>query len=213
MCIRDRIIRGPSFYNPFRHPERALERRNFILKRFYDDGLITKPQLDSSLNRSLEVSRASSGMASYYPAFLDQVRKELASDYGSKDLNSNGLRIFTTLKTQSQETLQNTVSQVLSDIEKQRNISQGSLESAAIIADSQTGEILAMVGGRDAKVDGFNRAINAFRPIGSLIKPVVFLSAIESGMHLASVIEDSPITITPRFCFINFTMVRTIHWS
>ena len=56
-----------------------------------------------------------------------------------------------------------------------------------------------MVGGRDAKIDGFNRAINAFRPIGSLIKPVVFLSAIESGMHMASVIEDSPITITPEF--------------
>ena len=193
------IIRGPSYYNPFRHPGRALKRRDFILERFHEDGLITKQQLASSLNRNLGVSRSSSGIASYYPAFLDQVRQELASDYGPKDLNSIGLRIFTTLKTRSQETLQETVSQTLNDIEKQRSIPQGSLESAAIIADSQTGEILALVGGRDAKVDGFNRAINAFRPIGSLIKPVVFLSAIESGIHLASVIEDSPITITPKF--------------
>ena len=112
------------------------------------------------MNRNLGVSRSSSGIASYYPAFLDQVRQELTSDYGPKDLNSIGLRIFTTLKTRSQETLQETVSRALNDIEKQRGIPQGSLESAAIIANSQTGEILAMVGGRDAKVDGFNRAIN-----------------------------------------------------
>ena len=64
------IIRGPSYYNPFRHPERALKRRDFILERFHEEGLITKQQLDSSLNRNLGVSRSASGIASYYQPSL-----------------------------------------------------------------------------------------------------------------------------------------------
>ena len=193
------IIRGPSYYNPFRYPQRTLERRNRILNTFHNDGLITEAALAQSLNRPLGASISASGIASYYPAFLDQVRQELADDYSKKDLSSNGLRIFTTLRTDSQEILQASVSETLSKIETQRQLSKGSLESAAIIADNQTGEILAMVGGRNAKADGFNRALNAIRPIGSLIKPVVFLAALESGKHLASLIDDSPITITPKF--------------
>ncbi len=193
------IIRGPSFYNPFRHPKRAYERRNRILNTFYKDSLITEQELNQSLNRPLGVSLTTSGVASYYPAFLDQVRQELAEDYSREDLSSNGLRIFTTLRTDSQETLQASVSETLSKIETQRKLSKDSLEGAAIITDNQTGEILAMVGGRNAKIDGFNRALNAIRPIGSLIKPVVFLTAIESDKHLASLVDDSPITITPRF--------------
>jgi len=193
------IIRGPSYYNPFRYPERAFERRNRILNTFHNDGLITEQELAQSLNRPLGVNIGTSGIASYYPAFLDQVRQELSDTYNKKDLSSKGLRIFTTLRTDSQEILQASVSDTLSKIETQRKLSKDSLEGAAIIADNQTGEILAMVGGRNAKIDGFNRALNAIRPIGSLIKPVIFLTAIESDRHLASLIDDSPITITPRF--------------
>lgn len=193
------IIRGPSYYNPFRFPERTLKRRNRILKALYNDDLLTDLQLTQALDRPLGVTAITSGVASYYPAFLDQVRKELANEYTRDDLSSNGLRIFTTLKTESQETLQAAVSDTLSDIEKTRKLPKQSLEGAAIITDNQTGEILAMVGGRNSKIDGFNRALNALRPVGSLIKPVVFLTAIESDKHLASMVDDSPLTITPEF--------------
>ena len=193
------IIRGPSYYNPFRHPSRTLERRDRILDVFFSDGLITHEDLARSIKRPLGVSANTKGTSSYYPAFLDQVRGELKDDYSSETLNSGGLRIFTTLKPEAQELLQNAVSSTLSKIETERKLPKQSLESAAIISDTQTGEILAMVGGRNAKIDGFNRAINAKRPIGSLIKPVIYLAALESGKHLASIILDVPITITPKF--------------
>lgn len=193
------IIRGPSFYNPFRHPERALERRNRILATFENDGLIDTEQLTLALAQPLDVVASPTSGGAYYPAFMDQVRTELKDQYDPEALSSAGLRIFTTIKPRQQEAVQRTVSQTLNQIESDRNIEAGTLQAAAVVADSQTGEIHALVGGRKGRVDGFNRALNAERSVGSLIKPVVYLTAIESGMHLGTLIKDEPISIQPEF--------------
>ncbi len=193
------IIRGPSFYNPFRHPERALARRDRILNTLHDDGLIDVAQLELSLAQPLGVVASPTSGGAYYPAFMDQVRTELNSLYDPDDLASEGLRIFTTIKPRVQEATQQAVSATLVAIEADRGMPANPLQAAAIVADSQTGDIHAMVGGRKGRVDGFNRAINASRPVGSLIKPVVYLSALESGMHLGSIVQDEPVTIEPRF--------------
>jgi len=187
------VIRGPSYYNPFRHPERAKARRDRILNVLHTDGLITHPQLTVALNSSIGVAANPSSGGAYYPAFMDQVRAELRAQYDAKDLSSAGLRIFTTIKLQAQENAQQAVSQTLNQIEKERGIERGALQAAVLMTDSQTGEIHALVGGRKGRVDGFNRALNAKRPVGSLIKPVVYLTALESGKHLASTVTDEAI--------------------
>ncbi len=193
------IIRGPSFYNPFRHPERALERRDRILNTFHNDGLIDTAQLEQGLAQPLGVVASPTSGGAYYPAFMDRVRQELRTLYDPEALESQGLRIFTTIKPTVQEATQQAVSDTLAQIEADRRIEGGALQAAAIVADSQTGEIHALVGGRKGRVDGFNRALNASRPVGSLIKPVVYLSAIESGLHLGSTVHDEPVTIEPEF--------------
>lgn len=193
------IIRGPSFYNPFRHPQRAQERRDRILHTLFNDGLIDQQQLQIALARPLGVIASPSGGGAYYPAFMDRVRQDLQDQYDQETLSSAGLRIFTTIKPRVQENLQQAVSNTLNGLEEDRNMASGTLQAAALIADSQTGEISALVGGRKGRVDGFNRALNAARPVGSLIKPVVYLAALESGLHLATPIQDEPITLTPKF--------------
>ncbi len=193
------IIRGPSYYNPFRHPQRALDRRNRILRSFKKDGLISSQVLAQALKRPLGVVDGPSSGGAYYPNYMDMVKADLKGFYDTEQLSSEGLRIFTALRPRDQENVQQSLSQTLSLIEKDRRLPSGSLESAAIVADTQTGEVLALAGGRQGRVDGFNRALRAARPVGSLIKPIVYLTAIEHGMSLADTVIDEPITIKPSF--------------
>lgn len=192
------IIRGPSYYNPFRHPERALSRRNRILDTFYSDGLIAADEHSRATEKPLSVVSAPGRGGAYYPAFMDLVRSELSERYSSADLRSQGLRIFTTLKPRLQENTQQAVSQTLKDIEDDRKLPANSLQAASVIADSQTGEVLALVGGRRGRVDGFNRALNAQRSVGSVIKPVTVLTALNAGMSLTDLVNDQSITLTPK---------------
>ena len=192
------IIRGPSYYNPFRHPERALSRRNRILDTFYSDGLIAAQTHARAIESPLGVVSATGRGGAYYPAFMDLVRSELSQRYSSADLRSQGLRIFTTLQPRLQENTQQAISQTLSAIERDRQLPANSLQAASVISDSQTGEVLALVGGRQGRVDGFNRALNAQRSVGSVIKPVTVLAALNAGMSLTDLVNDQPITLTPR---------------
>ena len=164
------IIRGPSYYNPFRSPDRVLSRRNRILDTFYKDGIINKAAHAEAISAGLEVTRGTSRGGSYYPAFMDQVRNELKELYPKDALSSEGMKIFTTLNPTIQEQVQLAVSETLSSIETERSIEKDSLEAAGIVTQSQTGEILAMIAGRDASLHGFNRAISTRRSIGSVIK-------------------------------------------
>ena len=191
------IIRGPSYYNPFRHPQRALERRDRILATMHRDGLLDDATFQLATAQPLGVVSSPTSAGAYYPAFMDKVRAELNALYDSEALSSEGLRIFTTIQPYRQEKVQAALTSTLQAIESSRQMSASTLQAAAIVADSQTGEIVALVGGRKGRVDGFNRALSAQRPVGSLIKPVVFLSALEQGLHLASPVKDEPITITP----------------
>ncbi len=193
------IIRGPSYYNPFRHPQRARERRDRILQTLGRDKLIDQQQLSAALSQPLGVVASPISGGAYYPAFMDRVRAELKRYYDLESLSSEGLRVFTTIQPRKQEAVQRAVSLTLQQIETDRGLEPGLLQGAAIVADAQTGEIQALVGGRKGRVDGFNRALSAQRPVGSLIKPVVYLTALEAGLHLASPVEDTPVTVSPKF--------------
>ena len=189
------IIRGPSYYNPFRHPERALSRRNRILDTFYSDGLIGAVAHRQAKAQPIGVVSAAGRGGAYYPAFMDLVRSELSQRYSNADLRSQGLQIFTTLDPRLQENTQQAVSLTLDDIERDRKLPKSGLQAASIVADSQTGEVLALVGGRQGRVDGFNRALNAQRSVGSVIKPVTVLTALNQGMELTDEIVDQLVTL------------------
>ncbi len=192
------IIRGPSYYNPRRHPQRALERRNRVLGQMLAAGIINSAAHEQEVRKPISNTATVRKGGGYYPAFMDLVRKKLVLEYGQDILSSRGYKIFTTLNPRIQEAAQNAVFKTLDTIEKQRSLTPGELQAAILVSNSQTGEVQAVVGGRDAGFQGFNRAINAVRPIGSLIKPVVYLTALEQPeYHLLSPLNDAPLPPIP----------------
>ena len=188
------VIRGPSYYNPFTHPERAHARRDLVLGLMFEFGLITEQQHRVAIRQPPALTRSARQGGGYYPAFLDLVRAQLGHEYDATELASRGYRIFTTLSPRVQDAAERAVADTLDRIEADRKLKRGELEAALLVAGSQTGEIAAIVGGRRAGFQGFNRALNARRPVGSLLKPVVYLTALESGEYsLASIVDDAPL--------------------
>lgn len=190
------LVRGPSYYDPRRHPERALARRNQVLAMLAEQGGITLAQARAAQAAPLGVTVKAAGSVSLSPAFIDLVRRQLRHDYREEDLNSAGLQILTTLdplvQTGTMRALQSRVEQ----LEKQQRLPQGSLEGAAIVTGSEGGEVLALAGGRDADFAGFNRVLDARRPIGSLVKPAVYLTALASPKYtLLTPLNDGPLTL------------------
>jgi len=192
------MVKGPSYYNPRRNPDRARDRRNLVLDIMAQDGLISPQQAQGYQARGLGVSQKAPPTKSPFPAFVDLVREQLKRDYDEADLRSEGLMVFTTLDPLIQLRAEQGVRKELTRIEQGRGKDRGKLESAAVVVRVGNGEVLALVGGRDPRFPGFNRALNARRPIGSLIKPLVFLEALkqEQQYTLASLVDDGPLRIT-----------------
>ena len=192
------VINGPSFYNPFRHPERAKRRRDLVLATMRELALIDERAFERALRRPLSLTRTREG-GRYYPAFMDLVRLELAADYDREALAEHGLAIHTTLDPRLQRTAEAAALDVLAALERERDIPAGALQAAVVVRASQTGDVQAVVGGRQPGRQGFNRALNAQRPIGSVIKPLVYLAALQTGRYnLATPVDDRKL-ILPEF--------------
>ncbi len=186
MALLVGMIKGASYYNPKRNPEHALERRNVVLSSMAGAELITERQLALLSARPVAtVKHASLGL---YPAFVDVVKLQLQQDYHAEDLRSEGLRVFTTLDPYIQYKSEQAIKNTLPVLSKDE-----SLQSAAVVVSPLNGDILAVVGDRNPSYKGFNRALNAERQIGSLIKPVLYLTALqdESKYTLATILDDS----------------------
>ncbi len=189
------MVRGASLYNPRRNPQRALQRRNQVLDIFSTTGLMSATEAEKAKSSSLDViARARSG-SSRYPAFLDLVRRQLRRDYRAEDLSNEGLKIFTTLAPSDQEYAQQAVSNGLLDL-RQRGLPQD-LQAALVLADVASGEVRALVGDREPQSNGFNRALDARRQIGSVVKPLVYLAALEhsSDYNLLTPVLDEPVSL------------------
>lgn len=189
------LVRGPSYYDPRRHSVRAIKRRNLVLDEMEQQGFISKKQAQTAKQHKLNVIAKPNRPANQYPGFLDLVKRQLREEYKEKDLTSEGLKIFTTLNTRVQDMLEATVKKQLAQLEKRPKSDK--LETATIVTRREGGEIVALVGGRNPKSAGFNRALDAVRPIGSLIKPVVYLTALEypEKYTVTTLVDDSKISI------------------
>ena len=187
------LVRGPSYYDPERHPERLRKRRDLILGIMAEQGVITQEQVDQAKITGLGIAKGQGG-DSHYPAFMDLVRRQLQRDYRQEDLTSEGLRIFTTFDPRVQQAAEQALRRRVQLLDLQRGL-QGQLQGAVVVADTTSGEVLAVVGDRQPRYAGFNRALDAQRQIGSLIKPAVYLTALEQPdkYTLATTVNDTPI--------------------
>lgn len=191
------MVKGPSYYDPRRHPKRAKARRNLVLDMFHNAGFLHDDAWKKAKASPLGVSSRSAHGNTQYPDFIDLVRQQLHGQYNESDLTEAGLRIFTTLDPSVQASAEKEVDQGLKRVEKSHGIKKDSLESAAVVTSVEGGNVLAMVGGRDRGYAGYNRALDAHRQIGSLMKPVDYLTALEnpSKFNPITPLDDSPLAV------------------
>jgi len=191
------MIRGPGFYNPEKHTKRLLQRRDLILDTLAEFQIISKAEADRSKHEELSVIHERRSGTTDYPAFIDLVQRQLREYYHDEDLSSEGLRIFTTLDPVLQSELQGVVQKRVELLDKQRHLN-GKLQVAAVITSiNPSVEVLAMVGDRNPRFAGFNRVIDAARPIGSLMKPAVYLTALNQPTKYTwlTTLDDSAVTL------------------
>ncbi|WP_456296209.1 penicillin-binding protein 1B [Vibrio sp. AK197] len=187
------MVKGPSYYNPVRYPERAKERRDLVLKLMMQQNILTPRQYEQAASRNLDI-QDNPRIASRQPAYFEQLNRELKAKVGAGFKSEVGLRVFTSLDPVSQDELEKSVARKIPDLAK---VGGNELEAAAVAVDRHSGEIRAMVGGKRAGYDGFNRALNASRQIGSLAKPAVYLTALSQPdkYNLATTLDDKPLTL------------------
>lgn len=191
------LVKGASYYNPRRHPERARTRRNLVISKMLEQGYLDNTTAKKAMSAPLDVVANPNWSSARYPAFLELVNRQLQVDYKPQDLKTEGLRIFTTLNPRYQDIAEKAVHNRLAKLEKDRHLPPNSLQAAGIISSVETGEVLALIGGRERNTVGFNRALDAKRPIGSLIKPAIYLTALGEPQHynVLTGLLDAPIIL------------------
>jgi len=200
------IIQGPSRLSPYRHPERALERRNLVLDSMVESHAITKEQADKAKATPLKLAPPNVE-ASDAPYFVDMVRDQLISKFSENDLNDSSYRIYTTLDPDLQKAAAQSVEMGIKLVDDQvkklrtKKVKNGKkfettvqpgpqAQVAMVVLDPHTGAVLALVGGRDYGWSQLNHAV-AKRPTGSIFKPFVYAAAMNTAL------DGSPTVITP----------------
>lgn len=187
------IIRGPSYYDPRQEPKRCLKRRQDVLAVMLDRQVITKEEYAEAKAAPLAIQTMAGNGTNRFPAFLDLVRRQLAEEYREEDLTTEGLKVFTTLDPRVQRAVEERLATTIDRLGRRRGLAD--LEGAAVVTRRESGEILAIAGGRTPGLPGFNRALDARRNVGSIIKPAVYLTALGKGYTLATPVEDTALTV------------------
>ncbi|MCD8547428.1 MAG: penicillin-binding protein 1B [Aeromonadaceae bacterium] len=185
------MVRGPSYYDPWRFPERAQQRRDLVLRLLLENKQFNPQQYQDYVARPLGLSARGQMAYGRTPAFMNLLHRELKQRFGEGFIGQSGLKIFTSLDPVAQQAAEQAVSGELAKLAK----SKSGLEGAMVVSNWHTGEVSAMVGGKDTRFAGFNRALDARRPIGSLIKPAVYYTGLMNGYRLATPLKDEPLSL------------------
>jgi len=187
------MVKGPSYYDPRRAPDRALARRNLVLQEFFKTGLIDAAQRDAAQATPLDIVSNGQLPHNRFPAFMELVRRQITADFDEQALRDGNLSIFTTLDPAAQLYSEQAITDTLTGLGKRGD----GVQAAAVVTDAHSGSVLAMVGSKIPGDPGFNRAMDARRPVGSTIKPFVYLVALTQPerWNLASLMDDSPISM------------------
>jgi penicillin-binding protein 1B len=186
------MIKGPSLYNPVRNPERARERRDVVLAEMSKREVISPEHAKIATAMPLGLNSQRS-IRDSFPAYLELVRRQLRLEYREEDLTTLGLSIFTAFDPLLQRQAERSTTTVMEQLNP-----KGELESAMVVTRFDSGEVAALVGGRRVRYAGFNRALDARRPAGSLFKPAVYLTALERPRQytLATPVQDTPVKVS-----------------
>ena len=192
------MLKGPSLYSPINNPDRAKTRRDLVLSLIKNDSLITEEEYLDLKGRSLKVIPPSFKSLSKYPAFNDIVTLDLRKNFDDSDLRTKGLKIITNLDPVVQDYLEESIKDTKLKLKRRYGSQLNGLEGAGIVIDSFSGEVVAAIGSTKPNNYGFNRAINAVRPIGSLVKPFIYLSALQhyTKYNLSTLLDDSKLSVS-----------------
>lgn len=201
------LVRSPGLYNPFRDPERALERRDLVLDAMERRGFIDAASAARARAEELGVARSAVDAPSRTPYVVDFLRSRLEHVVSSQAITEQGLRIYTTIDPILQDAAEEALRAGLDRLDRdapvvRRQKNERTLEGLILVLRPTTGEILAMVGGRDYDRSQFNRATQALRQPGSCFKPFVYLAGFEAavlgrpgGLLPATLLQDEPIEL------------------
>jgi len=207
------IVRGPDSFNPFKSMEAATRERNTTLARMVDAKVITQGEADAAKLEPIEV-RPKARRESRESYALDAIRNDLDIILEKQDIELGGLEITTTIDLRIQQKAEEALEKKLHDVERLSGYAHPTrdawnklpengrgdpayIQGATVVIENRTGGVLAVVGGRDANESRFNRAKNnermAYRQLGSIFKPFVYLAAFDNGLRPESMISDGPI--------------------
>lgn len=185
------LIQSPNYLNPFRHPQRAIDRRNLVVDAMVETGAITKDQAEAAKTQPLHLTQGGVD-ASEAPYFVDIVRDRLTRRLGDRDLNREGLRIYTSLDPDLQRIAAESVTAMMPSVDKlvdklhardkKRGTPYAYPQVALIALNPHTGQVLALVGGRDYGASQLNHVL-ADRPTGSIFKPFVYAAAFNTAVE------------------------------
>lgn len=196
------LVKSPSTYAPTINLERAVARRNVVLQAMRDSHVIDGPTYEKALHSQPHLADSLRSEENFGQYFKEEVRKQLVQRFGWERVYMGGLKVYTTIDLDMQKAAETEVARSLAEIEKrqlkrvnQAQASTDSLQAALVALDPMTGEVRAMVGGRNFDQSRFNRTTQARRQAGSAFKPFVYASALEQGFTPATVITglDNPI--------------------
>lgn len=189
------MIKGPSIYEPRRNPERSQERRDVVLRLMFEQDLISQTQYLAALDTTMR-TRADKRLVQFNrPDFIDLVQTEVRQILPGRSWQETGLRVFTTFDPEQQRWLETAAR----DSESAKGLAD--IERAMLLTEHRSGAVRALVGGKNQVAGGFNRALAARRPIGSIIKPWVYAMALEhtEQFTLATMLDDSPTVVKDKY--------------
>ncbi|WP_236888604.1 penicillin-binding protein 1A [Desulfoluna limicola] len=192
------LPKSPSRYSPLVNPDKAIKRRDLVLKLLYNRHRITERAYKAAVEEPLALN-GQKGRIHQAPYFIDYLKKELAGIVGLDRLYQDGLTIHTTLNLKLQIAGEASVAKNMARLEarmKKNRIKNPSPQCAFFAMDTKTGAILAMAGGRDFRKSPFNRATQAKRQPGSSFKPFIYGLAVEQGIDQNQMILDSPVSFS-----------------
>lgn len=186
------MIQSPENYSPLKNMTAAKKRRDLVLKKMAEYKYITSAQAKAAIATSIKIVKQNNN-ATVGGYFLDYVKEQLLKEgFTEEQLRFGGYKIYTTLDLNAQKAAEQTMTSQLPTIASAKVQPQGALVSL----DAQSGEILAMVGGRSYAGSQYNRAVRSYRQPGSAVKPFVYATALEKGYTAASIFEDKPLSIS-----------------
>jgi penicillin-binding protein 1A len=182
------ITKSPANYSPRRDPERALERRNLILNKMFQQGYITGDQLRTALADSVKLAPTQVAEDTKVPYWVEMVREQLVAKYGANTVLQGGLRVYTSIDLDKQALAEKAIKDILDK--------PGDPTASLVSIDVHTGRVLAMVGGFDFKNQQFNIAVQGHRQPGSAFKTFVLITALTQNISPSTTYDSGPFTLT-----------------